>query len=134
MCPSFYDNTGTLKTAVGVLSISTVGLLAATIALAVKGNQPPTIATDTTVALDTAATSAATNFLALSEKSMFLDINDDICVGAQIGVDNKLCADLEVPTPQAGGNVTTSGLIPTRPGYPINPKPRLTFRNFSLRL
>ena len=107
MCPpSTKDNTGTLKTAVGVLSVSTVGLLAATIALAVKGNQPSTIATDTTVALDTATAAAATNFLALKEKSMFLDMFDNVCAGAQIGVDNKLCADLEVPTPQAGGNVT----------------------------
>lgn len=120
MCPpSQKDNTGTLKAAVGVLSVSTIGLLAATIALAVKGNQQPaptqTMATmDPTTVEDaakedyTAAATAAvlTDFVALREGSMFLDFTDNVCAGAQIAVSNKLCADMEVPPPQAGGNVT----------------------------
>ncbi|KAL7448940.1 hypothetical protein ACHAWC_001053 [Mediolabrus comicus] len=127
MCPpSQKDNTGTLKAAVGVLSVSTIGLLAATIALAVKGNQQPA-PTQTMATMDpkedtkapttvedaakedyaTAATAAVlTDFVGLREGSMFLDFTDNVCAGAQIAVSNKLCADMDVPPPQAGGNVT----------------------------
>eukprot|EP00984_Skeletonema_dohrnii_P003215 scaffold1067_cov148-Skeletonema_dohrnii-CCMP3373.AAC.1 len=103
------DNTGTLKAAVGVLGLSTAALLAATIGLAVKENNaapaaPAAPAEDTMSAV--AAAPSTTDFVALKENSIFLDYRDNVCAGAQLAVANKLCADLEVPTPQAGGNVT----------------------------
>ncbi|KAK1745721.1 hypothetical protein QTG54_003645 [Skeletonema marinoi] len=103
------DNTGTLKAAVGVLGLSTVALLASTIGLAVKENNaapaaPAAPAADTMSAV--AAAPSTTDFVALKENSIFLDYRDNVCAGAQLAVANKLCADLEVPTPQAGGNVT----------------------------
>jgi ribosomal protein L12E/L44/L45/RPP1/RPP2 len=103
------DNTGTLKSAVGVLGLSTVALLASTIGLAVKENNaapaaPAAPAADTMSAV--AAAPSTTDFVALKENSIFLDYRDNVCAGAQLAVANKLCADLEVPTPQAGGNVT----------------------------
>jgi hypothetical protein len=99
MCPpSPKDNTGTLKAVAATLGVSTIALLASTIALAVKGPSAP----------DTLAASApvATDFVALKAGSIFMAEEDNTCAGAQIAVANKLCADLEVPTPQAGGNVT----------------------------
>eukprot|EP00984_Skeletonema_dohrnii_P021818 scaffold10996_cov100-Skeletonema_dohrnii-CCMP3373.AAC.1 len=103
------DNTGTLKAAVGVLGLSTAALLASTIGLAVKENNaapaaPAAPAADTMSAV--AAAPSTTDFVALKENSIFLDYRDNVCAGAQLAVANKLCADLEVPTPQAGGNVT----------------------------
>jgi hypothetical protein len=118
MCPPAQkDNTSTLKAAVGTLSVTTAALLAATIALAVKGNEgaspastssAPAAPSDTMADTMTEAVALPmiTDFVALAEGSMFLDFRDNTCAGAQIGVANKLCADLEVPTPQAGGNVT----------------------------
>ena len=103
------DNTSTLKAAVGVLGISTVALLGATIGLAVKENSAAPAAAPEVTAVAPEATAAApvtTDFIALREGSSFLDESDNVCAGAQLAVANKLCADLEVPTPQAGGNVT----------------------------
>ncbi|KAK1732413.1 hypothetical protein QTG54_016894 [Skeletonema marinoi] len=107
MCPpSQKDNTGTLKAAVGVLGLSTVALLASTIGLAVKENNAAPASPAVPAADTVAAAPSATNFVALKENSIFLDYKDNVCAGAQLAVANKLCADLEVPTPQAGGNVT----------------------------
>ena len=69
--------------------------------------------------------SPTTDFIALKENSVFLDYKDNVCAGAQLAVANKLCADLEVPTPQAGGNVTkgyvgsldVGGLEPIKKSY-----------------
>ncbi len=85
------DNTGTLKAAVGVLSVSTIGLLAATIALAVKGtNQQPaptqTMATmnpkeDTKAPAtmeDVAAKAPSGDFLEFAMKTLE-EINEQIC-------------------------------------------------------
>uniref|UniRef100_A0A7S4K0M4 Uncharacterized protein n=1 Tax=Odontella aurita TaxID=265563 RepID=A0A7S4K0M4_9STRA len=110
MCPpSQEDKTGTLKADVAVLGVSSVALLAATIALSVKGNaaSPATSsAPGDTEVVAAVAMPMVTDFVALKDGSMFLDFKDNVCAGAQIGVANKICADLEVPTPQAGGNVT----------------------------
>ena len=107
MCPpSQKDNTGTLKAAVGVLGLSTVALLASTIGLAVKENNAAPASPAVPAADTVAAAPSATDFVALKENSIFLDYKDNVCAGAQLAVANKLCADLEVPTPQAGGNVT----------------------------
>jgi len=111
MCPpAEKDNTGTLKAAVAVLGVTSAALLAATIALAAKGNQAAAPAATGSAPADTMSavetTPMVTDFVALKAGSIFLDVKDNTCSGAQIGVDNKLCADLEVPTPQAGGNVT----------------------------
>eukprot|EP00573_Skeletonema_grethae_P001606 CAMPEP_0201690232 /NCGR_PEP_ID=MMETSP0578-20130828/3698_1 /ASSEMBLY_ACC=CAM_ASM_000663 /TAXON_ID=267565 /ORGANISM="Skeletonema grethea, Strain CCMP 1804" /LENGTH=383 /DNA_ID=CAMNT_0048175149 /DNA_START=119 /DNA_END=1270 /DNA_ORIENTATION=+ len=105
------DNTSTLKAAVGVLGLSTVALLGATIGLAVKSNSAapaaaPAPADDAMSAVAVPSVSEATDFIALRDGSTFLDDTDNVCAGAQLAVANKLCADLEVPTPQAGGNVT----------------------------
>ncbi|KAL7429173.1 hypothetical protein ACHAXM_001571, partial [Skeletonema potamos] len=111
MCPPAQkDNTGTLKVAIAVLGVTSTALLAATIALAAKENQAAhadangSAPADTMSAVET--TPVVTDFVALKAGSIFLDIKDNTCSGAQIAVDNKLCADLEVPTPQAGGNIT----------------------------
>eukprot|EP00984_Skeletonema_dohrnii_P016442 scaffold7318_cov76-Skeletonema_dohrnii-CCMP3373.AAC.1 len=100
------DNTATLKAAV-LLGLSTAALLAFTIGLAVtvkENNAAPAPAAPVESAV--AAAPSATDFVALKETSIFLDDKDNVCEGAQLAVANKLCADLEVPTPQAGGNVT----------------------------
>jgi hypothetical protein len=47
-----------------------------------------------------------TDFLALKAGSMYMNFQDNVCAGAQLGVANKLCAELDPPPPQAGGNVT----------------------------
>lgn len=124
MCPPSKDNTGTLKAAVGVLGVSTVALLASTIALAVKNNGAAAPAAAAPAAEATAAPEV-TDFVALKEGSIFLNGEDNVCAGAQLAVENKLCADLEVPTPQAGGNVTkgyvgdldVGGLVPNTKNY-----------------
>lgn len=38
--------------------------------------------------------------------NFFANEDANVCDGAKLAFDNKLCADLEVPVPQAGGNVT----------------------------
>jgi len=110
MCPpSQKDNTGTLKAAVAVLGVTSAALLAATIGLAAKGNQaaPAAAPVDTMSAVDVSATApTVTDFIALKAGSIFMTAEDNTCAGKQLAVENKLCADLEVPTPQAGGNVT----------------------------
>jgi hypothetical protein len=102
------DNS-TLKAAVGVLGVSTVALLGSTIGLAVTNNSAAPAAApadDSMSAVAVASVPETTDFIALKEGSTLLDDTDNVCAGAQLAVANKLCADLEVPTPQAGGNVT----------------------------
>jgi hypothetical protein len=103
------DNTTALKATVGVLGLSTVALLASTIGLAVKENKnnaPAAAAPAGETVAAVAEVPVSTDFIALKENSVFLNYKDNKCAGAQLAVANKLCADLEVPTPQAGGNVT----------------------------
>mmetsp|Transcript_5495 Transcript_5495/g.9981 ORF Transcript_5495/g.9981 Transcript_5495/m.9981 type:complete len:379 (+) Transcript_5495:44-1180(+) len=93
------NNTSTLKVAVGLLSVSTVGLLAATIALAVNNNGSN----------EESAAAASVQSVSLIESkassSFFANIQDNTCAGAKLAFDNALCADLEV-APQSGANVT----------------------------
>lgn len=101
MCPPSdkHDATSTLKTLVGLLSLSTVGLLAATIALAVQNGGPPP---------EGPPASTATQLYYLNSKrtsALLSDPDDNTCAGKMIALENKLCADLEV-APQAGANVT----------------------------
>lgn len=125
------DNTTALKATIGVLGVSTAALLASTIGLAVQQNNadpaaaPAAPADETMAAVAEVPVSPSTDFIALKENSVFLDYKDNVCAGAQLAVANKLCADLEVPTPQAGGNVTkgyvgdldVGGLEPIKTSY-----------------
>jgi len=100
------DNASTLKMLIGLLGVSTIGLLATTIILALDRNKgdpsnqsAPALATstDTTAGIDFMQSKASSNF--------FSDIDDNVCDGAKLAFENKLCAELEV-APQAGANVT----------------------------
>ena len=104
MCPPAtesknQDNTK-LKAAVEFLSLATVALLVSTIALAINGNK-------STSASSEAAAATAADFSTSKVSSNFFASDDaNVCAGAKLAFDNQLCADLEVPGPQAGGNVT----------------------------
>ena len=55
----------------------------------------------------TADVHAGVDFLESMSTSSFLDAEDDnVCAGAALVFDSKLCVDFDVPTPQAGANVT----------------------------
>eukprot|EP01082_Thalassiosira_pseudonana_P011490 g10828.t1.1.5e17418b g10828 g10828.t1 contig4:2645820-2646973(+) len=96
-------NASNLKAAVGFLGLTTVGLLASTIVLATQKNDNTTSDAN---ALATVAASGV-NFMESKDMSNFFANEDaNVCAGAKLAFDNKLCADLEVPVPQAGGNVT----------------------------
>ena len=59
-------------------------------------------ATDTTSDADTGV-----DFLESKASSSFFDSEEDnVCAGAKLAFENKLCVDLEVVPPQAGANVT----------------------------
>jgi len=91
--------------AVGVgrlFGLTTITFLISTIVLVTKQNKdsPSTNAlsatTDTTDAL-----------LESKATSSFFDTEEDnVCAGAKLAFENKLCVDLEVVPPQAGANVT----------------------------
>lgn len=103
MCPppkdDAHDNTSTYKAVIALLSLSTVGLLAATIALAVNDNPPaPTPA-------EAIAATQQSLIESKSASSFFAEIDDNVCAGAKLAFDNKACLELEVQ-PQAGANVT----------------------------
>ncbi len=109
MCPPAsdskpQDNTK-LKAAVGFLSLATVALLVTTIVLAVNGNQSTATSSEASAATasDYSSSKAASNFFASDDAN--------VCAGAKLAFDNQLCADLEVPGPQAGGNVTKGVFI-----------------------
>jgi hypothetical protein len=97
------DNTPALKALVGFFGLTTVGLLVATIVLAVNNN---TDASSSTEQSSTQAVMTA-DFLQLKNSSNFFSSSeeDNVCAGAKLAFDNKLCADLEV-APQAGANIT----------------------------
>jgi hypothetical protein len=104
MCPPAaeskpQDNTK-LKALLGLLSLATIALLASTIVLAVNGNKSTTTSSEAAAATgsDFSSSKASSNFFASGDAN--------VCEGAKLAFDNQLCADLEVPGPQAGGNVT----------------------------
>ena len=109
MCPPAsdskpQDNTK-LKAAVGFLALATLALLISTIALAVNGNKSTTTSSEASAATssDFSSSKASSNFFASDDAN--------VCAGAKLAFDNQLCADLEVPGPQAGGNVTKGVLV-----------------------
>jgi len=123
MCPPAaeskpQDNTK-LKALLGLLSLTTIALLASTIVLAVNGNKSTTTSSEAAAATgsDFSSSKASSNFFASDDAN--------VCEGAKLAFDNQLCADLEVPGPQAGGNVTkgyvgnlTVDVVPnTKPYY-----------------
>mmetsp|Transcript_27872 Transcript_27872/g.58058 ORF Transcript_27872/g.58058 Transcript_27872/m.58058 type:complete len:407 (+) Transcript_27872:263-1483(+) len=111
------DENSKLKAAVCVLGLSTVGLLASTIALAVQNNSSsnaaaaPATAEDKTVA--TLEASGSDNFLvpidivperATAEIATIFDEGTNVCAEKAIKLDNVDC--IHMPGPQAGANVT----------------------------
>jgi len=95
------DNS-TLKTLVGLLSLATVGLLAACIALAVGGSSSSSKDKHAAPQADSAA---APYLESKASSSFFADDAVNACAGAKIALEDGLCADLEV-VPQSGANVT----------------------------
>jgi hypothetical protein len=63
-----------------------------------------------------------------ASSDFFSTLEDNVCAGAKLALENKLCADLEVPAPQAGANVTKGyvgnmdvNVVPnTKPFYQSN--------------
>ncbi len=110
MCPPANDtkkedNTSTLKTLVGFFGLTTVGLLVATIVLAVQNNNND--ASSSTAQSSSSQATTTDDFLLLKASSTFFSSpeEDNVCAGAKLAFDNKLCADLAV-APQAGANIT----------------------------
>ncbi|KAL3808595.1 hypothetical protein ACHAXA_006556 [Cyclostephanos tholiformis] len=95
------------KFLIGALSLSTISFLVATIVLAAT-NKSNSSSEASNAASSAAAVSASVDFLTSKASSNFFATSDEdnFCAGAKLAFDNKLCADLEVPTPQAGANVT----------------------------
>ena len=111
MCPpsndTKKDNTSTLKTLVGFFGLTTVGLLVATIVLAVQNNSNNNDASSSTAQSSSAQATTTDDFLQLKASSTFFSSaeEDNVCAGAKLAFENKLCADLGV-APQAGANIT----------------------------
>ncbi|KAL3779329.1 hypothetical protein ACHAW5_007362 [Stephanodiscus triporus] len=89
------------KFLIGSLGLSTIALLVSTIVLASEKGK---------LSGDSSSAGTVTNgddFLESKASSAFFATEDDnTCAGAKLAFENKLCADLDVPTPQAGANVT----------------------------
>jgi len=93
------------KFLIGILGLSTIGLLVATILLASNKGNSSSEASST--ASSTAAVDTSVDFLESKASSIFFATEEDnVCAGAKLAFDNKLCVELEVATPQAGANVT----------------------------
>jgi len=103
----------TLFCLVGGLSVATVGLLVSTIVLIGMYNdsssanvQPAAPATKDTIIVESPSSSAIDFFESKATSNFFSNPSDNVCSGAKLALENKLCADLDVPSPQAGANVT----------------------------
>ena len=94
------NNDASLKAAIVFFSFTTLGLLIVTISLATSGKNTSTTASET------AAATAADYSSSKTYSAFFASDDANVCEGAKLAFDNQLCADLEVPGPQAGGNVT----------------------------
>ena len=87
-----------------VLGLTTIAFLISTIVLAMKQNND---SPSNTNALSATATAGVDFFLESKASSSFFDSEEDnVCAGAKLAFENKLCVDLEVVPPQAGANVT----------------------------
>jgi hypothetical protein len=89
-----------------VLGLTTIAFLVSTIVLVTKQSKDSPSnalsATDTTSDAHTGV-----DFLESKASSSFFDSEEDnVCAGAKLAFENKLCVDLEVVPPQAGANVT----------------------------
>jgi hypothetical protein len=81
-----------------VLGLTTIAFLISTIVLVTKQNKDGP---------STKALSAGVDFLESKASSSFFDAEEDnVCAGAKLAFENKLCVDIEVVPPQAGANVT----------------------------
>jgi len=104
----------TLFCLVGGLSVATVGLLVSTIVLIGMYNdssstnvQPaPPSATKDTIVIESSSSTTIDFFESKATSNFFSNPSDNVCSGAKLALENKLCADLDVPSPQAGANVT----------------------------
>jgi hypothetical protein len=112
------------KFLIGFLGFSTIGLLASTIVLA--SNRGNSSCTASTSAFSVAAVPTGADFLESKASSVFYATKEDnVCTGAKLAFNNKLCANLEVATPQAGANITkgyvgglnVSSLVPNTKPY-----------------
>lgn len=98
------NNDASLKAAIVFFSFTTLGLLIVTISLATSGK-------NTSAATSETAAATAVDYSSSKTSSSFFASDDaNVCAGAKLAFDNQLCADLEVPGPQAGGNVTKGTL------------------------
>ncbi|KAL3792707.1 hypothetical protein ACHAW5_005812 [Stephanodiscus triporus] len=82
------------------LGLSTIALLVSTIVLASERGK---------LSGDSSSAGTVANgddFLGKASSAFFATEDDNTCAGAKLAFENKLCADLDVPTPQAGANVT----------------------------
>jgi hypothetical protein len=87
------------KYAIGALSLSTIVLLGTTLRFATSNKDSSGDASNLSVGVDFLTSKATSEFFATPQM-------DNACAGAKLAFENKLCVELEVPTPQAGANVT----------------------------
>lgn len=87
-------------TSIAILQITTIVLVAKLIKESSSSNNAIS-------ANVTANDHSIVDFLESMGTSSFLDAEDDnVCAGAALVFESKLCVDFDVPTPQAGANVT----------------------------
>ena len=105
-------STSTLKSLVGVLSLTSIGLLVGVIVLATQqsgGDAPASGAVVPEVTEASSLSQEERSLTAFMESKMtsafFADAEDNTCAGKKIALDNDLCVNMEV-APQAGANVT----------------------------
>jgi len=107
-------STSTLKSLVGVLSVTSLGLLIGVIVLAVQqgggATETATPSAETPSAVEVSSLSqeerSLTAFMeSKATSAFFAEADDNTCAGKKIALDNDLCVNLEV-APQAGANVT----------------------------
>ena len=90
-----------------VLGLTTITFLISTIVLAAKQNKDSPSTNALSATTDTTDANTGVDFLESKAASSFYDNEEDnVCAGAKLAFENKLCVDLEVVPPQAGANVT----------------------------
>jgi len=100
------DNNTTLKILVGGLSICTIGLLISTIVLIGVNNGNENSSSNAASPASLSLSNGIDFMQSKASSDFFSSLEDNVCAGAKLALENKLCADLEVPAPQAGANVT----------------------------
>ena len=103
--PATADNK--YKSLAFVLGLTTITFLISTIVLAAKQNKDSPSTNALSATTDTTDANTGVDFLESKAASSFYDNEEDnVCAGAKLAFENKLCVDLEVVPPQAGANVT----------------------------